>query len=219
MTKRKKSITLRKSISKRKKKITRKSISKRKKKSNKKKKKSNKKKKQINGGVSNEDLRDFIRAIIKGDFKKVEALLIDKNLNINAVYIGSPSGFTPIFYAVLKKNKKIVKLLLDKGADPNIKAFDGSTLLMISAVNGSTSIAKLFINKIDVNAKNDASFTALNRAVTFNNISMVKLLLQNGADPNISSFGVPPLEETPLELSIRLEHEEIRNLLLSSQIG
>ena len=55
-------------------------------------------------------------------------LLLEKGLNINSV---DKKGRTVIMRAAKKRNQDIVKFLLDKGADTEIKDEDGKTLLDI----------------------------------------------------------------------------------------
>ena len=63
------------------------------------------------------------------------------------------------------EHTEVVKLLLDNGADINIKNVDGWTALMYAAEKGCKEIVKLRIdNKADLNIKTKVGRTALDIA-------------------------------------------------------
>ena len=61
----------------------------------------------------------------KGDNAKVTELL-GQGANVNAA---NEAGSTPLIEAAYNNHPETVKLLLDKGADPNIRKKDGATAL------------------------------------------------------------------------------------------
>ena len=81
-------------------------------------------------------------------------------------------GWTPLMWACYFKNYDIVRLLLEKGADPNLKSKDGyqsipvgSTPLMMAACNGHAMIVKLLLkHKADKNIVNGYGLTAASYA-------------------------------------------------------
>lgn len=77
---------------------------------------------------------------------------------------------------------KIVKLLVEAGADVNIKDSAGRTPLMLAASGGYTEIAKLLVAKgADVNAKSGKGETALSLAKSRHNDEIARLLGKAGA--------------------------------------
>ena len=95
------------------------------------------------------------------------------------------NGETMLMLAARKMHTELVKLLIDNGADLNIKGGSnyGYTALMYAVKEGNTEIAKLLLdNGADLNIKDSFGYTALMFAVREGNTEIVKLLLDNKAD-------------------------------------
>jgi ankyrin repeat protein len=103
-------------------------------------------------------------------------------------------GATPIWRAAQSDDVAVMKLLKEKGADPNIEATDHTTTLMVAAgvgwsdgqSHGSQAEAPEAIRLCiawggDVNAKNDVGYTALHGAAFRGANEVVKLLVEKGA--------------------------------------
>ena len=73
---------------------------------------------------------------------QIVELLIDYGLDINA--IGPTNGYTPLHDAVWADNKEAVKLLLAKGARPDIKAKDGLTPIEKAQQEGKNELVECF---------------------------------------------------------------------------
>jgi ankyrin repeat protein len=105
-----------------------------------------------------------------------------------------------------------VKVLLAKGADPNVKDRFGRTPLCIAAKFGRTDVVKALLAKgADINMKDRHSHnrTALILAVDNGHIDTVKALLAEGADLNArDKFG-----ETALACAKRCGHMKIARSL------
>jgi len=93
-----------------------------------------------------------------------------------------------LIIAARRNNLVTVKLLLEKGADPNIQDSIGSTALISAVSNGNYDMVKMLIdNGADVNLKTVGNVDALIAIMLrggFIKIDIVRLLLENGADPN-----------------------------------
>eukprot|EP00698_Gefionella_okellyi_P014893 TRINITY_DN4153_c0_g1_i1.p1 TRINITY_DN4153_c0_g1~~TRINITY_DN4153_c0_g1_i1.p1 ORF type:complete len:486 (+),score=111.22 TRINITY_DN4153_c0_g1_i1:30-1460(+) len=100
----------------------------------------------------------------------------------------------------LSDNAAMTNLLLEHGADINLKNADGYTPLHISAINGWIANAQVLIDHgADVNAA-DNTETPLACAASNSDPVMCKLLLAHGANP---SYGEQAYGRTPLHLATR----------------
>lgn len=109
-------------------------------------------------------------------------------------------GATPIWRAAQSDDVAVMKLLKDKGADPNIAATDHTTTLMVAAgvgwsdgqSHGNQAEAPEAIRLClewggDVNAKNDIGYTALHGAAFRGANDVVKLLVEKGARMDVKN--------------------------------
>lgn len=114
-------------------------------------------------------------------------ILIDNNANINI--LDDYSGMAPLHYAVSEKSLlfreiriKIVKLLIDRGADVNLVTKEGNAPLHIVIDEiGNIKIVEILIkNGADVNAINNEGKTPLDLAIDNNYIEIIKILQSHG---------------------------------------
>jgi ankyrin repeat protein len=126
------------------------------------------------------------------DLEKTK-LLLNYKADVNAK---TKAGNTPLLIACVGQDQnEMIRLLLDKGADPLAKNERNGTTLLRLAQYGDTAIARILINKgVNINAANKELETALQIAVRSVNKPMVHWLLANGADANfMDSYKAPPL--------------------------
>jgi ankyrin repeat protein len=150
-------------------------------------------------------------------------LLLDRNVDVNArisfnteIRNGQRAtwfeedGATAFMRAALCGDLEVMRMLLAKGADPNIKTTDGTTALMAASGVGFTEgfiqyrsredsigAVKLLLELgADVNAKNEGGLTALHGAAHRAALDEIKLLVDHGADLTAESKPAPKFGNT-----------------------
>ena len=108
-------------------------------------------------------------------------LLLEHGAEVNA---GSKHGLTPLIHAAVRGETEIVALYLENGAKS--KHSSGTTALIHACSFGFLDTAKLLLPYSDINHQNKDGLTALMMASENNHIELTELLLQNGADTNLS---------------------------------
>lgn len=111
-------------------------------------------------------------------------LLLQKGANINAKQIGS---FEPnvLLYAISAKQSESAIWLIDHGANINYSGTYGNNAIAIAIANNDVNLLKKLIKKgINLNGKN--AFDALDTASITLKYDFVKILVDNGVNPNYS---------------------------------
>jgi predicted LPLAT superfamily acyltransferase len=124
----------------------------------------------------------------------------------------STDDIPALWQAAAKGDTEAVKLLLEEGADVNMKrTSNGTTALSMASQNGHTEVVRLLLEKgADVNVKTTENSTALFIAAEKGQIDIVKLLLGKGADVNTKhTTGATALLQASAQ-----GHAEIVRLLL-----
>lgn len=101
----------------------------------------------------------------------------------------SADGFRPLALAAAFGHNDIVRLLISKGADPNLRSTAlGGVPPLQSAVFGKNleAVALLIEAGADVNGRQGGGFTALMGAGQNGDAPMVRFLLEHGADPALA---------------------------------
>lgn len=130
---------------------------------------------------------------------QVEAarLLIEAGADVNAKDAISDS---PYLYAGARGHLEILKLTLAHGADlASVNRYGGTALIPAAERGHVETVATLIAASVDVDHVNRLGWTALLEAIILGDggprhVAIVKLLLEAGADPNLSdSDDVSPL--------------------------
>ena len=130
---------------------------------------------------------------------EIVRFVLKKNQNIinNKTKIGE----TPLHYASLKRNKKIVQLLHRRGAELESQDDEGRTALHKMALVGYQEMVAFLLKRgADPNSQDNEGHTALHLAIWWGeNLEMAELLLKAGADPNSqNNKGETPLHRVAL---------------------
>ena len=160
-------------------------------------------------------------AITHGDVANIRAQISsDPNLDINCeAQYGEYTGLTALMvtalYGVDDAHAKIASLIIGAGADVNRRqSSNGSTALMDAAMGNAQPVANvLLLSGAQVNLKNNAGLSALNLAIQYHSLDMVKALCSNGADLK----ALDPDGRTPLADAIfyDADHEEFASALIA----
>ena len=119
---------------------------------------------------------------------------------------------TPLYRTIIAGDVSSAKLLLDNGANPNVKCTMGETALYQAVELEKIEQIKLLLkNGADPNITNADGLSPLHAAVNKQNIIIFKLLLKYGANPNLKS---KLYQQTPLHLAIKNNADPIFLLLL-----
>lgn len=138
---------------------------------------------------------------------------------VNMIHDGD-NTLVPVIETASKGYERCTRVLLDRGADPNVINANGSALYQVIDKDRSRCIGRLLLEKgADPNGSttnnpvDDGRETAMMRAIETGNELLVEMLLDHGAnidviDPTRSWRG------TPLTWAIRCGHVHIAKLLL-----
>ena len=116
--------------------------------------------------------------------------------------------------AIEAKNSKIVYLLLKKGANIEARNDMNQTPLHLATQLGNCEIIQLLLDfKADINAFQTWK-SPLHVAIIQNDRKATKILLKNGANPNLTS-NPHDLRFIPLHIGISIQHFDIVELLIA----
>jgi len=130
-----------------------------------------------------QEQRALIDAVAAGDRTQVEALL-QKGVNPN----GIPElwGRSALLQGVMRGDVELVRLLLDAGADPDLKSA-GFTPLGQAALRGHARIAELLLKAgANPDFKSNDGNTPLIAAVSMNRVAVIQVLMR--ARPDFTLF-------------------------------
>lgn len=146
-----------------------------------------------------------------GQQPAVVAFLIAQGLPVTAAAHG---GESPLFSAIFALQPEGLRLVLEAGAEVEMRQDGETPLLRAAAVGFEPGLALLLTHGAAVHVRDPEGNTVLHKALrsgadTFTLKRMVALLLTHQADPN----GVNQAGETPLALAQEHENEEIVEML------
>jgi len=163
---------------------------------------------------------------------EIGRMLIQNGADVNKNDI---NGTTPLIVAAAQNDPKIVAALIQKGAEVNAATTNtyvyegrtidaGATPLIAALANNRLESAKLLMDKdADVTHRNECNVGGLMIAAADGQTDIVRLLLENGADPNASVTkdfivdGKSVFEgATSLMAAAYAGHEEVVKLLIEA---
>ncbi|TYZ61590.1 hypothetical protein PybrP1_003466 [[Pythium] brassicae (nom. inval.)] len=151
-------------------------------------------------------------AAASGDLELVQTLLSKEHANIDE---RDASGATALLVAAREGRLPVVQLLLASGADAAAATNNASTPLMLAALHGRAEVVALLLAQSPevvgaINAVNGSSYSALHCAASEGHVEVARLLLDYGADLEVTVDGW-----RPLHVACSKEHVAVVALLLS----
>ncbi|KAF4810450.1 Ankyrin-3 [Colletotrichum tropicale] len=123
--------------------------------------------------------------------------------------------YRPLHWAASNGHKKIVDLLINKGAEKDAKTPSGFTPLHCAAEYGHTHVLALLLKHgLGINERYKLGGTALHKAAYNGNEEVVALLLQQGADKDAQYPSGYFCGITPLHQAAEKGHEKVVALLI-----
>jgi ankyrin repeat protein len=124
----------------------------------------------------------LMEAIKNRDERSTIVLLEHPRIDLDVI---DGSVDTALHNSIVIGSKKTVKMLLNKGANVNVKNKHGYTPLHLASMRGSIEIVKILLdNGAEVSIRDDAGWTALHQAASHQREANVALLLKRGVDVN-----------------------------------
>lgn len=145
--------------------------------------------------------KQLFRAVRSGNVSAAQKL-ISAGANPNAPESGKETLLNPLAIAVLRNDYSTARMLLQNGADPNIRlrfesiqfagTFDEGTAIHLAACNGSEAMVRLLARygaDLDAICESDEKFSvrinALGLALKIKRYNVVRTLLANGANADV----------------------------------
>ena len=159
-------------------------------------------------------------AASKGDLDIFEAAVLGRADRVTALLDADPSiihavagdGFPALGLAAYFKQPAVVRLLLDRGADPNQAAANAAKVAALHAAVSSNQvqIARWLLDAgADVNARQQMDYTPLMGAAANARAELLDLLLARGANPAL----VTTEGKTAADLAREHGHDEVARRL------
>lgn len=153
---------------------------------------------------------------VRNNHYEIAELLLKSGADVNKEYIsiGSFDGFEPIFLAVQKSNKEMIKLLVkyDAKLDVNSSYYDSPIDLALK--NKDLEILQELLSQgANPNITYFDDYYPLNYAINEKNIEAIKVLLKGGADPNYQKRNA---YHTPLGIAVKNGSTEIVKSLIEN---
>ncbi len=143
---------------------------------------------------------------------KIKSLISDKNVNVL-----DSMGYSFLSLAIRAKNENLVKILLDKGANPNLQNDDflKSTPLMQCSNYNLVEVAKYLIEKgADVNIQDKQNDPVIHWTAYYGEYELTKLLLDNKAKTNLKSIH----SDGVMHVALKEWQDSIVDLLMSYNV-
>ena len=137
----------------------------------------------LDGGAEPNETGRLWHAATTGDIKKVEQFLDSGSVDVNHRF----GDKTALWQSMSKRHEDVVRLLLERGADPNTPGNEyDHTPLHGAAGLGSKELVEMLLNAgaDPMDQDEDTGSTPLHSAVYARSCEVIQILRDHGADPN-----------------------------------
>lgn len=154
-------------------------------------------------------------AAAQGDVARVQSLLASASHRVDEL---DSSGASALLVAAREGHVAVAELLVSQGADMNRKNQNQSTALQFASLHGHTAVTAFLLTQSDVvqqiDDMNASGYSALHCAAREGHVEIAQLLLDHGANIEVTSDGWHPLHTACVK-----NHVEIARLLLSRGVN
>lgn len=142
--------------------------------------------------------------------------LFTKKVSVKNINSFNQSDNTALILAIKNKYLPIAKLLIENGANINMKMHNGRTILLLTIEANKPDLAKFLINNgADVNIEDHYGYTPLISAIANEQPDIAKQLIEKGAKVNVFDNRY---FRTPLKAAIETNQPNIVKLLIENQV-
>ncbi|KAG4442137.1 hypothetical protein IFR05_002350 [Cadophora sp. M221] len=149
------------------------------------------------------------------DKKTIVKYLVDTR----RVDIDEPNakGETPLYSAVLRRQKDCIDVLLDAGANPNSRPLGQDSMLSIAVANDAKAAVRSIVKtgRVRIEELNGKGETPLYVAVGRRQKDCIECLLDAGANPNATPIG----KDTMLHIAVSNDAKSIAKMLLQRGVN
>jgi len=156
-----------------------------------------------------EDALTLPEAAATGNARRLKTILGQSRVRVNAP---NSEGFTPLALAAFFSHVDAVKVLLESGADVNLRGPSrfANTPLDAAVVGGSAQVVRtLLAARGDPTARSEGNYTPLHKAAAHGDVEIVRLLLEAGADSRATRDG----GQLPIDDAREKGHEAVVAIL------
>lgn len=152
----------------------------------------------------------IVDSIKRSEDQKIDMikLLIEKNALVDA---SDGNGSTALLLALIRGEDKLVKQLLESGADAQIQNRFGWCPLIYAVNKGTAGILKLLLQRHPLMLLDRTSFGAKALCSVQDDVEITRILLEEKADPNLTTSDIG---ETSLMAAAARGRTEVVKLLL-----
>jgi uncharacterized protein len=156
-----------------------------------------------------EDALGLHEAAAVGNARRLKTILGQSRIRVN---VANPEGFTPLGLAAFFGHLDAAKVLLENGADVNLKSpsrFANTALDAAVAGDRPDLVKALLAARGNPNVRSEANYTPLHKAAAHGNPEIVRMLLDAGADPKATRDG----GQLPIDDARKEGHDAIVKIL------